>query len=210
MAQRLLAKSATERGISGSELSVRVESILNERQRGDNIFRAILNDFPRRAFLVKTTQPLIQMDPYRNTSILVQWELSWDSRYFNAFYDAARQTGRKPCVWWGCPEGQKFFIQGWEFDDMQKLLMARDHIHRSNATVMVELLDVNGRPVTRTCDNLGDLHPLFIVGNSHIALNTKDSIQGRSMLRIGQNTSTMASLENVRVEIVTGSQCRKL
>lgn len=210
MAQRLLAKSATERGISGSELSVRVESILNERQRGDNIFRAILNDFPRRAFLVKTTQPLIQMDPYRNTSILVQWELSWDSRYFNAFYDAARQTGRKPCVWWGCPEGQKFFIQGWEFDDMQKLLMTRDHIHRSNATVMAELLDVNGRPVARTCENLGNLHPLFIVGNSHIALNTKDSIQGRAVLRIGQNTSTMAGLENVRVEIVTGSQCRKL
>ena len=210
MAQRLLAKSASDRGVKGLELSVRAESILDERQRGDNIFRAVLNDFPRRAFVVRTTQPLIQMDPVRNTTITVQWELTWDNRYFNAFNDAAQQTGRKPCVFWGCSEGQKFFVQGWEFDDVQKLLMTRDRIQGSSATVMVELQDINGRPVARTCNSLGNLHPLFIMGNSHVALNPKDSIRGRSMLNIGQNTSKMAGLENIRVEVVTGLQCRTL
>lgn len=210
MAQRLLAKSATERGVDGSNLSVRAESILDERQRGDNIFRAVLNDFPRRAFVVKTTPPVIQMDPYRNTNITVHWELSWDNRYFDAFYDAAKQTGRKPCVLWGCSSGQKFFIQGWEFDDVQKLLMARDRIQGSGATVMVELQDINGRPVARTCNNLGNMHPLFILGNSHIALNNKDSIRGQAVLFLGQNTAVMGSLENIRVEVVTGLQCRTL
>lgn len=210
MAQRLLAKSATERGVNGADLSVRAESILDERQRGDNIFRAVLNDFPRRAFVVKTTQPLIQMDPHRNTSITVQWELAWDNRYFDAFYDAARQTGRKPCVLWGCSPGQKFFIQGWEFDDVQKLLMARDRIHGTGSTVMVELQDIHGRPVARTCDNLGNLHPLFIVGQSHIALNNKTPVKGQAVLYIGQNTSKMSNLENVRVEVVTATQCRIL
>lgn len=210
MAQRLLAKSATERGVNGADLSVRTESILEERQRGDAIIRAILNDFPRRAFLIKSTRPLIQMDPYRNTTISVQWEMNWDNRYFDAFYDAARQTGRKPCVLWGCPEGQKFFIQGWEFDDIQKLLMIRNHIQGTGATVMVELQDLTGRPVSRTCDNLGNLHPLFIVGQSHVALNNKNSMRGQSVLYIGQNTAKMSSLENVRVEVVTASQCRAL
>lgn len=210
MAQRLLAKSATERGVNGADLSVRAESILDQRQRGDVVFRAILNDFPRRAFVVKSSQPRIQMDLYRNTSISVQWELSWDSRYFNAFADAAQQTGRKPCVLWGCSEGQKFFIQGREFDDVQKLLMVRDHIHGTNATVMIELQDLQGRPVSRTCDNLGNLFPLFVVGQSHIALNNKDTVRGQAVIYIGQNTTKMTSLENIRIEVVPGSQCRTL
>lgn len=208
MAQRLLAKSASEQRINGPDLSTRAESILEEGSRGDAVLRAVLRDFPQRAFVVKTTAPQIQMDHYRNTRIVIQWELTWDRRYFDAFADAAKQTGRKPCVLWGCSAGQKFFIQGREFDDATKLLIARDHIHGSNATVMVEIRDIHGRPVSRSCSNLGNLHPLFVVGHSHIALNVKDSIRGQSVVNAGQNTNVMASLENVHVEVVTNLQCR--
>lgn len=208
MAQRLLAKSASEQRINGPDLSTRAESILEEGSRGDAVLRAVLRDFPQRAFVVKTTAPQIQMDHYRNTRIVIPWELTWDRRYFDAFADAAKQTGRKPCVLWGCSAGQKFFIQGWEFDDATKLLIARDHIHGSNATVMAEIRDARGRTVSRSCSNLGNLHPLFVVGHSHIALNVKDSIRGQSVVNAGQNTNVMASLENVRVEVVTNLQCR--
>jgi len=208
MAQRLLAKSATEKGIDGNILSVRTDSILDERQRGDNVFRAILNDFPRRAFYVKTTKPIVQMDPYRNIQVTIQWEMNWDNRYFDAFYDAANQTGRKPCVLWGCSNGPKFFIQGWEFDDVQKLIMIRDHIHGVNATVMVEIRDTNGHPVARTCDNLNNLHPLFIVGNQHVALNNSSPVKGSAVLQIKQ--ANLSNVENVLVEVVPARQCRIL
>jgi hypothetical protein len=101
-------------------------------------------------------------------------------------------------------------VQGWEFDDIQKLHMIIDRFQGSGATVMVELQDIHGRAVARTCDNLGNLYPLFIVGNRHIALNGKDTVRGRSKLHIGQNTAVMASLDNIRVEVVTGLQCRIL
>lgn len=207
MAQRLLAKSATERGINGTDLSVRVDSILEERQRGDKIFQAILRDYPRRAFRVKAQQPLIQMDPYRNTRITVEWEVNWDDRYFDAFYDAARQTGRKPCIW-SCPSTPTFQIQGWEFDDIQKLRMIAQYIQGASTTVMVELQDINGQAIARTCDNLGNVFPLFIVGGQHIALNNKNPVRGRAILTLGQNVAAMSKLENIRVEVVTGSQCR--
>jgi hypothetical protein len=210
MAQRLLAKSSTEQGVDGTNLSVRVGSILEERQRGDKIFQAVLRDYPRRAFRVKSQQPLIQMDPYRNTVIAVEWEINWDDRYFDAFYDAARQTGRKPCVLWGCPTTPTFQIQGWEFDDLQKLQMITQHIRGASTTVMVELQDINGRAIARACENLGNVFPLFIVGNQHIALNNKNPVRGRSVLRIGQNTSAMSSMENIRIEVVTDLQCRSL
>jgi hypothetical protein len=209
MAQRLLAKSATERGVNGATLSVRVDSILEERQRGDKIFQTILQDYPRRAFQVKAQQPLIQMDPYRNTAIYVEWEINWDERFFNAFYDAARQTGRKPCVW-SCPDTPRFQIQNWEFDDVQKLRMIVQHIHGASATLMVELQDSDSRAVGRTCENLGNISSLFIVGNQHIALNVKNPVRGRAMLRIGQNTAAMSKLENIRVEVVPGLQCRSM
>lgn len=210
MAQRLLAKSATERGVDGVNLSVRVDSILDERRRKDKIFQTILQDYPRRAFRVKAQQPLIQMDPYRNTTISVDWEINWDERFFNAFYDAARQTGRKPCVLWGCPETPTFQIQNWEFDDVQLLRMIADHIRGVSTTVMTELQDINGQAVSRTCENLGNISSLFIVGRQHIALNVKNPVRGRATLRIGQNVSAMSNMENIRIEVVPDSQCRPL
>jgi len=208
MAQRLLAKSATERGINGTDLSVRVDSILEQRRRTDKIFQAILQDYPRRAYQVKAQQPLIQMDPYRNTTISVDWEINWDERFFNAFYDAARQTGRKPCVFWGCPETPTFQIQNWEFDDVHLLRMIADHIRGTLTTVMTELQDINGRAVARTCENLNNISSLFVVGRQHIALNVKNPVRGRATLRIGQNVSAMSNMENIRIEVVPDSQCR--
>ena len=208
MAQRLLARSATERGINGTDLAVTTSTILDERQRGDAIFRAVLRDFPKRAFVVKMSRPRIAMDPVRNVVATVDVEIAWDRRYILAFYDAAKQTGRKPCVW-NCAQTAKFYIQGWEFDDIQKLLIVDQHIVAANSTLQLDIVDTQGRVSHRQCMALGNLTHLKLYGFGGNQLNLWEyPYRVTAHMDLGQNTAAMARVENLRAEIVNGAQCR--
>lgn len=208
MAQRLLARSATEKGINGADLATRTDSILEERRRGDAIFQAVLRDFPGRAFAVKMSRPQILMDPNRNIVIASEVELAWDKRYLAAFYDAAQKTGRKPCVW-SCPPGPRFYIQGWEFDDIQKLYQIDRHVAGSNLQVKMEILDPRGNTVSKRCFSLGSLSDIRMYGFGGNQLSLWDvPYRTRVHANFGQDTATMSNLENIRIEIVNGTQCR--
>lgn len=208
MAQRLLARSATEQGIRGPELATRVESIQQERQRGDAVFAAVLSDFPRRAFAVQMSRPQIIMDPYRNVMVFSDVEIRWDRRYLAAVYDAAQRTGRKPCVW-NCPPGSRFYIQGWEFDDIQKLLLINSVIGTTDLHLMMTITTLQGQPHYKKCFGLGSLSSKKMYGFGGNQLSLWDqTYQARLNASLGTDTAAMSALDNIRIEVVTGPQCR--
>jgi len=206
MAQRLLAKSATDKGIDGVALSTRAESILDERSRGDDIFGAILRDFPRRAFSVKVSTPDIYMDAYRNTQVSVPVSIKWDKRYVAAFEDAAEKTGNKICKF-GCVD-LRYFIQHREFYDVQKLVAIDNHFRLTQPTVMIEIQNIHGQPIKRVC-YLHNVEFYSYYGNS-LKLIQNASHQFRASVNLGQDIASMAKTDNILVEIVTKSQCRPL
>jgi hypothetical protein len=205
MAQRLLAKSATEKGIDGGALSTRAESILDERSRGDDIFRAVLRDFPRRAFRVKMETPDVYMDAYRNTQVSIPITISWDERFVNAFNDAAEKTGNKMCRF-GCAD-LRYFIQDREFYDIQKLVDIDQYFRSSSPTVMVEVQNIYGQPVKRVC-YLHNVEFYSYYGNSLRLQNGAHRF--RASVNLGQDVAAMAKTDNILVEVVTNSQCRSL
>lgn len=209
MAQRLLAKSVTEKGLRGQDLSTRAGSILEERTRGDNVFQAIMSDFPKRAFSVKADTPYVYMDAYRNTQVTVPITIRWDERFVNAFEDAAVKTGNKTCRL-GCAD-LRYFIQGREFYDVQKLELVNNHIRNTNSTVMVELQSVYGQPVKRMC-YLFDLQSadFYTYYGNQLNLNPGRVNRFQANLTLGQDVAGMATLENIRVEVVPNSQCQSM
>lgn len=206
MAQRLLAKSATDKGIDGVALSTRAESILEERSRGDAIFSAILRDFPRRAFSVKTSTPSIYMDAYRNTQVSVPITINWDKKYVAAFEDAAEKTGNKMCKF-GCVD-LRYFIQYREFYDVQKLVAIDTHFKSTRPTVMVEIQNIYGQPIKRVC-HFHNVEFYSYYGNS-LNLIQHASYQFRASVNLGQDIVNMAKTDNILVEVVAGSQCQPL
>lgn len=212
MAQRLLAKSSTEQKVNGDALSVRLGSILEEQERGDNLFKAILRDYPKRAYSVKVTSSKVELDPTRNVTITVNWLLEWDQRYVGAFVEAAKATGQPPCYTWNCPKYETF-IQGYTYPDSVKVKMISDYFGNTGATVMVELQDTYGRPVGRTCEVLhayGNNYSLLSYGINGVFLNYDRKINGGAVISVGQNTARIANLDNIQIQIVPNQQCRTL
>lgn len=208
MAQRLLARSATEKGIDGTALAVRTASIQEEQQRGDAVFAAILRDFPSRAFAVKMSKHSIVMDPGRNLVLYADVEINWDKKYIAAFYDAAQRTGRKPCVW-RCPPGAKFYIQGWEFDDIQRLLLVDQIIGKSNMYIQMDIVGIQGNTLKQQCIEIGSLSSISMYGfgGNQLSLWEKP-YRARVHTLLNSNPALLNQINNVRLEVVNGSQCR--
>lgn len=208
MAQRLLARSATEKGIDGTALAARSASIQEEQQRGDAVFAAILRDFPSRAFVVKMSKHSIVMDLNRNLVLYADVELNWDRRYISAFYDAAQQTGRKPCVW-RCPPGARFYIQGWEFDDIQRLLLIDRVIGKSNMYIHMDVIGIRGNTLRQQCFEVGSLSSISMYGfgGNQLSLWEKP-YQARVHMSLNSDPALLHQISNVRIEVVNGTQCR--
>jgi hypothetical protein len=207
MAQRLLAKSATATEINGDQLGARAQSILDQHHRGDNIFRAILRDFPKRAFLVKMSQPNLSIDPVRNILLSVDVNVNWDKKFTDAFYEAAQRTGSKPCVLF-CGSTPRFYIQGWEFNDAAKLLLIDQHISQTRLSLKLEVIGTQGNIVKQLCYHMPDLKFLMMynVSNNQLALWEKPYVS-RLQVDLGQNINTMSNVKNVRVEVVPNTNC---
>lgn len=221
MAQRLLAKSATDKGVDGPALATQVDSILEERQRGDQILMAVLRDMPRHGFKITLEPAKINMDNNRNVQISVFAKVRWDERYTMAFTDAARRVGRKPeplCIINCAP--QNYFLNGYVIDDFQRLKMVVDYIKTTAPTLKLELQDQNGNPVSRTCSKLnlifeGGMDPgirtmvgIDVTGRV-VDVGIDASIAGDVYFTpLGQNTAQMSRLNEVRAEVVPQSQCR--
>ena len=216
MAQRLLAKSATERGIDGDALGTRVNSILEERQRGLTLIETILKDYPQRAFRVKMTTSGANMDISGNPFVMVKWEVSWDERFVNAFHEAAQHTGNKPCVW-RCPEGPQFWLNGFWSLDSSKLNLVVTTVKNTEATVRVELLDIHGNVITQQCQRLavlrqqwGSPYPNTAMVSEYptqVNLGGKHLLTGQMQFVLGKNTQVISNLGEFRAEVVPRSRC---
>lgn len=218
MAQRLLAKSATDRGVDGTNLSTRVDSILDERQRGDQVIWAVVRDMPRHGFRVTLGKPTLTMDANRNTVITVRSDVQWDERYVRALTDAAWNVGLKPqpLCWSNCPN-IRYSLQGAGFEDPQKLNMLLNYVMQANLVLKIELQNSNGQALARVCSPLNLLqeqskaeNPMIFARGNTVALMEKNAIVYDNNFFAGQNVNAMAQMHEFRAEVVTNSQCRTL
>ena len=217
IAQRVLARSATERGVDGDALATRVESVLDERQRGDNLLKAVLRDLPARSFEVRVKQSKIFMDGYRSTTVVVPYEVHWDDRYFNSINATLKELSKpRPWCWSNCAPAPAFSLNGYAFDDPQKLAMFVKHVQGVDPYIRVQIKDINDRVIVKQCqpvavvaDSSGLLQPnnyMVYIGNNVVAMRDV-YIRGAFEFNFGQNVMAIAKLDQIYAEIVPKTQC---
>jgi hypothetical protein len=73
----------------------------------------------------------------------------------------------------------------------------------------MEILNQQGQVVQKKCFGLGSLASLQMYGFGGNQLNLwNQPYQARINANLGTDTATMSTLDNIRIEVVTGSQCR--
>jgi hypothetical protein len=216
MAQRLLAKSAHDQKINGDSLATRVNSIVDERNRGDAVIAAVMRDMPRRGFVVKLQPAQVSMSPDRTVTLSIRADVAWDSRYVDAFTAAAKETGNppNPICWSNCVK-TPYYLNGYVFEDPQKLQMVIGYVRAARPTLKVEIQDPNGQALSRICQPLPLLqeytraeNPMIIVGAQHVMVGADNKFASNFNFYLGADTAKLARLDEIRAEVVTQSQCR--
>ena len=194
LAHRLLAQSYDSQQVPGGRIGAQVETLLEERQQGDRLIEAVMQDYPHRAFDVKVGKSRVKFDEYRSASIITDVTIRWDQRFTDAVRTTLRQT-RDPVK------------QAWVYQQA----VGRE------PTIQLSAVDAHGKILHKECriftispDNTG-----FHVPTRYLLLWHKDSVffdtgyrvGGDLALNFGQDTERLKQVDRIQVKILSQKDC---
>jgi hypothetical protein len=210
IANRLLAKNATQGAVNGAQLGTQVDTLLDERSRGDSLLGAVLRDYPKRALTAKLGTPKIYMDSNRSTVIAIPWQVQWADEYIVSLNETLKTIAIAPKFW--CLENCANVVSsvnGYAFDDFRKYDMVQSRVLGSDATLKIELKNIHGQTVFTHCRPIGIKNSsLFGMNGQNISIVPGRYLYNQEVLTFGQNTPLISTLDKIHAEVVERSQCR--
>lgn len=194
LAHRLLAQSYDSQQVPGGRIGAQVESLLEERQQGDRLIEAVMQDYPHRAFDVKIGKSRVRFDDYRRASIITDVTIRWDQRFTEAVRTTLRQT-RDPVK------------HAWVYQQA----VGRDPV------IQLAAVDSHGVILHKEClaftisrENTGFHVPNRFLLSWHrdtVNFDTGYRVGGDLTLNFGQDTQRLKQVDRIQVKILSQKDC---
>lgn len=164
---RILGKFKDTKVVAGSQHAAQYETYLEDRIQGDDFLKNVLYDYPAKAFEVKIVGQEYMVDSYRNSILVVYYELYWNQYYLNSLNEALKKTSDKrarsikqhPIHVQSNPNSGFFgSTESYYFNDTTRAKLIRDTFV-GQVTVIASLIDERNREVASNCS-----HPVTFVG----------------------------------------------
>jgi hypothetical protein len=88
IADRILGTSTNPKLFDSDTHATRYETYMKSKQDGDRILKLLLDDYPKRAFIVTQQQHRFGVDTMRNAFIEVGFKFNWNYNYIQSFNEA--------------------------------------------------------------------------------------------------------------------------
>jgi len=85
IANRILGTSTNPKIFDNQTQSTRYETYIQSKNNGDMLLRSVLNDYPRKAFIVQQGQHKFGVDTDRNPFIEIGFTFRWNYNYIESF-----------------------------------------------------------------------------------------------------------------------------
>jgi predicted RNase H-like HicB family nuclease len=100
LSDRILSKGKDSKTLDGAKHNNQYRSFLESKENGDKIIATVLNDYHKRAFIIKQGNYLVKVDAYRDLTLTIPYEMYWDKNYVASFHDAIKVVSDgKPSLW---------------------------------------------------------------------------------------------------------------
>lgn len=84
LSDRIVGKSKDSKVFEGEKHHTQIESLLNEKQKGDVLLKKILSGYPVQAFIIESEPQFITLSGNRDLHINIPYTLSWNSNFIKA------------------------------------------------------------------------------------------------------------------------------
>jgi len=222
IAQRLLNKSETADNLEGPRVQAKVETYQEYRHNADRVLRAVLADYPQRAFDVHLENSQVVLDTQRQPHVIVPFVLQWNEKYLNSLVETVQRINPKPeCASWArqCNTRSTVIVrvntltkdpQAWFDDDITWNLMFQSMV-LIRPMYRVVVRDQQGRKQLQQCyparelDGLEYRSQYFVeAGAGKVVVNGLMRQRIRLTLPLDINIGTMGQIE---VSIVPQAKC---
>jgi len=194
LAHRLLGKSYDSQQVPGGRIGAQVETLLEERQQGDRLIEAVMQDYPHRAFDVRVGKSRVKFDDYRRASIITDVTIRWDTRFTDSVRDTLRRTN----------------------DPAKRAWVYQQAVTRE-PTIQLSAVDSHGTVLQKECrtftispDNTGFHRPvryLLLWHNNSVFFDTGYRVGGDLTLNFGQDTQRLKQVDRIEVKILSQKDC---
>jgi hypothetical protein len=194
LSHRLLGQSYDSQQVPGGRIGAQVETLLEERLRGDQLIEAVMQDYPHRAFDVRVGKSSVKFDEYRQASIVTDVTIRWETRFVDAVRDTLRQTN----------------------DPAKRAWVYQQAVGRE-PTIQLAAVDSHGKILHKECrvftispDNTGFHSParyLLLWHKNSVFFDTGYRVGGDLTLNFGQDTQRLKQVDRIQVKILSQKDC---
>jgi hypothetical protein len=194
LAHRLLGQSYDSQQVPGGRIGAQVETLLEERQQGDRLIEAVMQDYPHRAFDIQVGKSSVKFDQYRQASIVTDVTIRWETRFVDAVRDTLRKTN----------------------DPAKRAWVYQQAVGRE-PTIQLAAVDSHGKILHKECrvftispDNTGFHRPsryLLLWHNNAVIFDTDYRVGGDLTLNFGQDTQRLRQVDRIQVKILSQKDC---
>ena len=232
IANRLLGRSTNTTEVDGSQLDAQLQTLNYERIAGDRVVKAVLADYPQRAYTVKTTAIDSMFSPDRSLTLNVKFSIAWDFNYVESLRIALEQTAQNRNA--QCrPTCSHAFIAtittkdpgsflSFEtksvlgFDDYQRHAVITQGLYGSRPAVQVKVISTSGRVMQQQCYFTSAMAPAdeynrpaskFVhIDQQRVIINGRNVFNGAASLHVPAQVENVAQ---VLVAVINGNQCSR-
>lgn len=193
IAHRLLSQGFSLQTVPGPQLAAQAQTLLEERQRGDQLVAAIMRDFPHRAFDIIAEQGRMSFNN-RVPRLEVPVTVRWNPNFVSALREALALT-----------------------KDPAKPWLVYNTANLSNPAIQISALDSAGRVISRTCqvftfspETTGHYRPpryLLSMRGNQLWIDSAYSVSGTLGLEFPNNPDLIQHIGQIRAEILASSKC---
>lgn len=218
IANRVLSRSKNAGRIEGERLSQQIDSFKETRKSGDNLVRAVLSDFPSRAFRVSLEKTRVVVDSERALRLIVPVRLAWDPAWLQSLTEAAEGASHQPSChsWWSrgsrqCMNFVRLLVgsKGGYFDDEIVEKIAQKEMWEDPPRLLLTIIDPDGNLLLRDCwitEKIEAYGAHFFVFSQGLTIDPNAA--ARVEMSIDLRVLPTQKLDRVQVDLVRDSNCQ--
>lgn len=194
LAHRLLGRSMDNHAVPGDQLSAQISTLIQERQTGDQLIATVMKDFPDRSFVVESKKSQAKFNEYRQAVLEVSVSVGWDQNWATSLFEALNRTKDPAKHWW-----------------------VYNEVNRVNPVLKIVLANAHGTELIKKCEgwvltrsqvsynNPGKF--MLDIQRDQLLMDTRYKLQGIIKVNLGQDTTLMQQITQIKVSVVPGNRC---
>ena len=221
---RILAEGKSSKDFNGERHSAQASTFIQERLQGDRMLGQLFSKYPERAYIIKSGAYNITLDSYRNPTLNIQYDMSWNYDFVSnlreilTVIEDGSNGFNKPSV--GAvvimAKDPKDWILGKRtdhlFNDLNRVVQVHDYIQTKTPRIVVMFKDIQNRAIYAVCYT-----PKFIWGGgesfystgSHNQVVIFGNTKEKGVIQTPAPLEVIDRISTIELSVVAENVCKK-